>query len=79
MLSFFLPEAWTRLCHRQKIDCTNAKSDILIAVWHLATSGFHNPKVIWEELIGDQVVAALKKKHKAQENWIFPLGSSRIY
>ena len=36
----------------------------VIWFWYLSTVGHHNVKVIWEWLIGDEAVKALRKKHQ---------------
>jgi DNA polymerase III epsilon subunit-like protein len=34
-----------------------------IFLWHLSVVGFHNTKIVWEILLGEEVVKELKKKH----------------
>jgi hypothetical protein len=34
-----------------------------IFLWHLSVVGFHNTKIVWEILLGEEVVKELEKKH----------------
>lgn len=57
-----------------RVDKSNALANIRIRrcqkryhrqlwFWYVSTVGHHNAKVIWERLLGTEVVEALKKKH----------------